>query len=99
VDTFLRDLITGSLSGNPLTSIVLSLILIWSLIWKGLALWHAAKIKQVYWFTAILILNTAGILEIAYLFFIAQEKFDVKNIKEALKSLKFKKTTKESKKE
>ena len=78
---------------------MLSLVLIWSLIWKGLALWHAAKIKQVYWFTAILILNTAGILEIAYLFFTAKEKFDIKNIKEALKSLKFKKTTKESKKE
>ena len=80
---------------------MLSLVLIWSLIWKGLALWHAAKIKQVYWFTAILILNTAGILEIAYLFFTAKEKFDIKNInvKEALKSLKIKKSTKESNKE
>ncbi|MEK7513452.1 MAG: DUF5652 family protein [Patescibacteria group bacterium] len=44
-------------------------LLIWSLIWKGLALWKAAKNNQLYWFLPLLILNTAGLLEIAYLAF------------------------------
>lgn len=41
---------------------------IWSLVWKGLGLWRAAQNKQKYWFVAILILNTIGVLEILYLF-------------------------------
>lgn len=49
---------------NP---IPLLLIIVWSLFWKGLALWRAAQNKQKYWFIAILPLNTAGILEIVYL--------------------------------
>lgn len=42
-------------------------LLIWELIWKGLALWRAARIRQPYWFIALLILNTAGIFPIIYL--------------------------------
>ena len=45
----------------------LIIILIWSLIWKGLALWRAAHLEQKPWFVALLVLNTAGILEIIYL--------------------------------
>lgn len=40
---------------------------IWSLVWKGLALWRAAQLKSTGWFVALLILNTVGILEIIYL--------------------------------
>jgi len=46
-------------------------ITIWSLIWKGFALWKAARLSQRNWFIALLILNTAGILDIIYLYFIA----------------------------
>jgi hypothetical protein len=49
-------------------------ILLWSIIWKGLALWRAARDVQKPWFIAILILNTVGILEIIYLLFFAKEK-------------------------
>ena len=45
------------------------LIIIWSLIWKGIALWHSARNKQLAWFVALLIINTFGILEIIYLIF------------------------------
>ncbi|MGB4076831.1 MAG: DUF5652 family protein [Minisyncoccia bacterium] len=48
-------------------SIVLLLITIWMLVWKALALWHAARNKQRWWFLALLIVNTVGILEIIYL--------------------------------
>ncbi len=45
----------------------LLVISIWSLIWKGFALWHSAKNKQKGWFIAVLILNTMGLLPIIYL--------------------------------
>ena len=43
-------------------------LVIWSLVWKGMALWHAARRGELYWFIAILIINTLGILEILYLY-------------------------------
>lgn len=46
----------------------------WSILWKGLALWRASKRGEKIWFVAILLINTAGILEIVYLFFIAGAK-------------------------
>ena len=50
-----------------------AIILIWSLVWKGLALWRSAELRQKYWFIAILIVNSLGILEIIYLFLIARK--------------------------
>jgi methionyl-tRNA synthetase len=41
--------------------------LIWTMIWKGLALWQAAKRSEKIWFIAMLVVNTVGILEIIYL--------------------------------
>jgi hypothetical protein len=43
-------------------------LLVWSIVWKGLALWRAAHKEQKYWFLAFLVINTAGILEILYLY-------------------------------
>jgi hypothetical protein len=40
------------------------------LVLKGYALWHAARRSETWWFIALLILNTAGILELVYLYFI-----------------------------
>jgi len=47
----------------------IALAAIWSLIWKGLALWKSAKNNQKYWFVALLVLSTIGVLEIIYLAF------------------------------
>jgi hypothetical protein len=49
--------------------------LLWSIFWKGLALWHSAQRKQPWWFIILLVVNTVGILEIIYLFAIAKLKF------------------------
>ena len=49
-------------------------LILWSLFWKGLALWRAAQGKQLGWFIFLLVLNTAGILEIVYLIFFAKDK-------------------------
>jgi len=59
------------LINNPL---VLLPLVAWSLFWKGLALWRAAKDNQQYWFIVILIVNTLGVLEIVYLFWFAKKK-------------------------
>ncbi len=50
----------------------IALAVIWTLIWKGLALWKAAGLRQKGWFLAILIINSLGILEIIYLFFVSR---------------------------
>jgi methionyl-tRNA synthetase len=47
--------------------VILALVVLWSLIWKGIALWRAAHLDQKYWFGIILVVNTLGILEIVYL--------------------------------
>lgn len=56
---------------NPFLLIILA---VWTLFWKGLALWRASKNNQKYWFIAILIINTVGILEIVYLNWFAKKK-------------------------
>lgn len=57
------------------------ILYLWSLLWKGLALWRAANLKQRNWFVGLLVLNTVGILEIAYLFFFAKKKMTLKELK------------------
>ena len=60
---------------------ILILITLWVLFWKGYALWTASKNNHKGWFVAILILNTGGILDIIYLFWIAKKKWsDVKRV-------------------
>ena len=53
---------------------LIALLIVWSLYWKGTALWTAAKNNQKEWFIALLIINTAGLLEIFYLYVIAKKK-------------------------
>jgi hypothetical protein len=50
---------------NPL---VILPFVVWSVIWKGMALWKAAKEDSKPWFVALLVVNTLGILEILYLY-------------------------------
>lgn len=40
---------------------------VWTVILKGYALWSAARNTQKWWFIALLVINTLGILEIIYL--------------------------------
>ncbi|HUD03934.1 MAG TPA: DUF5652 family protein [Candidatus Paceibacterota bacterium] len=51
------------------------LIVLWSVFWKGLALWHSARRDQPIWFVILLVVNTLGILEIIYLFGVLKLKF------------------------
>mgnify|MGYP007083475510 CR=1 FL=1 len=56
-------------------------LIVWTLAWKGLALWKSATLRQNYWFIALLILNTFGLLEIFYIFVISK-KYKVEVIEE-----------------
>lgn len=47
---------------------------IWSLIWKGQALWRAARQNSAGWFVALLLINTLGLLEILYLFVFSKKE-------------------------
>lgn len=48
--------------------------ILWSLPWKGMALWKAARRREVGWFVVLLLVNTVGLLDIAYLYFISERK-------------------------
>jgi len=52
----------------------LLLIALWSLPWKGWALWRAARKSDIFWFLLLLVVNTLGVLEIIYIFFISKTK-------------------------
>jgi len=41
--------------------------LVWTLVWKGISMWRAARLGQLPWFIIILVVNTVGILPIIYL--------------------------------
>jgi hypothetical protein len=51
------------------------IFVLWSIVWKGLALWHAARRGQYWWFAILCVVNAFGILEIIYLFFVAKLHF------------------------
>jgi len=46
---------------------LIAVIAIWDMIWKGFALWRASKNNDQNWFIAILVINSVGILPIIYL--------------------------------
>lgn len=59
------NLPTGLSAG--MTALIVVLV-VWSAIWKAWALWRAARNGALAWYIVMLILNTAGILEIIYIF-------------------------------
>jgi len=53
---------------------ILLLVALWVLPWKGVALWKSARLNDKWWFIALLILNTLGLLEILYIFVFSKRK-------------------------
>lgn len=53
---------------------ILALLVIWTLPWKGWALWKAARLQKKIWFVVLLTVNTLGILEILYIFVFSKRK-------------------------
>jgi len=50
------------------------LALVWTLPWKGVALWKSARNGHTVWFVVLLIVNTLAILEIIYIFGFSKKK-------------------------
>ena len=66
---------------NSNLAVVIIIVALWTLFWKGCALWIAGKRDQKWWFLILLVVNTAGILEIIYIFGVAKKKWsDIKGI-------------------
>ena len=62
------------LLNNPWIALAFTVLVIWTIIWKGLALWKAARNNNNIWFVVLLLANTFGILEIIYIFFFSDKK-------------------------
>lgn len=62
-------------------SLVWVFLVLWTLPWKGVALWKAAGQKEKKWFIALLVLNTAAILEILYIFYFGKHRQEEKSEK------------------
>ena len=71
------------------------IIIIWSLIWKAIALWKSARNDSLIWFIVLAIFNTAGILPILYIFVFSKMKS--KRVKAKPKKAVKKKTNKRKK--
>jgi len=63
-ETYLK-LVTEQLG---ISMFLLVVMLIWSSVWKLLALWKSARKNSPVWFIILGVANTMGILEILYLF-------------------------------
>jgi hypothetical protein len=57
----------GTVIGLGLLAAIIGIIVI---VLKGYALWHAARRDEKVWFIVLLVVNTVGILELVYLFFV-----------------------------
>ncbi len=53
---------------------IFGLLIIWTLIWKGIALWKAGRKDDMVWFIILLVVNTVGILDIIYIYHLANRK-------------------------
>lgn len=60
--------VSSGLFASPTMSVFLAVSIIWSLTWKGLALWRAVRRGDRNWYIVLLILNTVGILDILYIY-------------------------------
>jgi hypothetical protein len=51
----------------PDSSLLIIVMAVWELVWKGLALYISAREDDKVWFVCLLFINSVGLLPIAYL--------------------------------
>jgi methionyl-tRNA synthetase len=56
---------------------IILVVVLWTVVLKGYALWNSARNSQKWWFIVLLICNTLGILEIIYLIWFRTKKSPV----------------------
>jgi membrane protein DedA with SNARE-associated domain len=65
----------ATISPNTLALIII-IAALWTIPWKGVALWKSAKNGQKTWFIIILVVNLLAIVEIIYIFFFSKKNQD-----------------------
>jgi len=53
---------------TSVTAVLVGFVLVWQVIWKGFAMWKAARNSHLIWFLVFLIFNLLAIPEILYIF-------------------------------
>jgi len=76
---------------SPGELILVFVLFIWTLIWRGLSLWRSAKQEQQNWFIALLVLGTffniLGLLDIIYLFRFSKKRMTIQEIKSGFQDI------------
>lgn len=67
----MEEATAGFILNNPW---VLIAIVLWTIPWKGVALWRASRNTHLIWFIVMLVLNTLAIVEIIYIFGFSKPK-------------------------
>ncbi len=52
-------------------------VILWSLPWKGVALWKAVKRNDQWWFIGLLLVNTLALVDIAYIYYFSKRPSQV----------------------
>lgn len=76
--SFLSQYVSSNPELVPWMSFLFAVLMVWSLVWKGLALWKSSQNKEKWWFIALLFINTLGILEILYIYVFSKIKKEEK---------------------
>ncbi len=84
MDSFI---INAFLHPSGAQTVILTLIFAWSLFWKALSLWRSAKSDDKLWFIVLMVVNTVGLLEIAYIFYLSKNKLKVEEVRSFISSL------------
>lgn len=74
----------NELFSNPGLLAIIVIVSLWTLFWKGIALWRASQLNQKNWFVALFIvstLNELGIIELIYLFWFSKKRLTLSEIK------------------
>lgn len=59
---------------EAISILIITSVLLWTLPWKGVALWKAARAKDKAWFIVLFLVNTLSILEILYIFIFSKKR-------------------------
>jgi methionyl-tRNA synthetase len=57
--------------------LIVLLVVVWSCLWKGIALWKAARRDQIGWYVVLLLAPLFGALEMFYVFVVAPRHAEV----------------------
>jgi hypothetical protein len=75
----MENLFATSGQVSPIFWIAFTILIVFTVIVKGIALWKAAQNGQKKWFVVLFLINTAGILELLYIFVFSKRKNIIKN--------------------